>query len=201
MAQRNKLRPDIIRPSNDQVQFYLKKWDSLEAYTVQEKALDRLFLDVYPSNNDIEEVLIKASALNSFYYTNIFSIFPVAKHIVDLNINDRLAEGDESLVNEIALVKMDNGSIKNFYSFASKYCSRHRPSEFPIYDSYVDRLLRYFRDADKFTAFKTDDLKIYMNYKRVLLEFKSYYELNKFDLKEIDKYLWQLGKEKFPIKY
>lgn len=73
--------------------------------------------------------------------------------------------------------------------------------EYPIYDSYVDRLLRYFRDVDGFTHFKNDDLKKYSDFKNILLEFKGFYNLEPFNLKDIDKYLWQLGKEKFPKKY
>ena len=35
---------------------------------------------IYPKNSDINDILIKCSSLNDFYITNIFSIFPVAKH-------------------------------------------------------------------------------------------------------------------------
>lgn len=80
--------------------------------------------------------------------TNIFSPSKVAKHIIDLHIDERLAAGDVTLVNEIARVDMDNGTVGNFYSFATKYCSHHKPLDYPIYDSYVVKLLCYFRDID-----------------------------------------------------
>lgn len=32
-----------------------------------------------------------------------------------------------------------NGVVKNFYSFATKYCSHHNPLDYTIYDSYVDK--------------------------------------------------------------
>lgn len=32
----------------------------------------------------------------------------------------------------------------------------------------------------------------------ILLDFQKNYGLEDFNLKQIDKYLWQLGKEKFP---
>lgn len=96
---------------------------------------------------------------------------------------------------------MDNGNIMNFYSFATKYCSHHKPLDFPIYDSFVDTLLKYFRDADNFYEFKNDDLKDYIIFKKILIEFQRYYRLEQFNLKEIDKYLWLLGKEKFPKNY
>lgn len=92
-------------------------------YVLQERSLNKLFIETFPNNTKIEDILIKASALNDFYSTNIFSIFPVAKHILSLNIDERLKAGDTSLVSEIASVEI-NGKKKVFYSFA-KYCSHH----------------------------------------------------------------------------
>ena len=66
---------EIPTPSEKEVIKYLKKWDSLENYVLQESALDKLFFKTYPNNNDINDILIKASSLNDFYSTNIFSIF------------------------------------------------------------------------------------------------------------------------------
>jgi hypothetical protein len=59
------------------VRHYLDKWDALENYTLQENALKKLFFQTYPQNTDIDDVLIKVSALNDFYSTNIFSVFTV----------------------------------------------------------------------------------------------------------------------------
>ena len=124
----------------------------------------------------------------------------MSKHILDLNIDSRLKEGDESLVNDIASIKI-NGKKKNFYSFATKYCSHHNPTNFPIYDSYVEKVLVYFNKKYKFSNFKKSDLKDYSKFKRVLIEFKNFYNIDGYNLKDIDKYLWQLGKEYFPKKY
>lgn len=84
----------IIPPSPDEVQKYLLKWDNLGSYVVQEEALDDLFMKTYPNNTDIKQVIIKVSALNDFYSTNIIKVFNVAKHIIDLNIDERLAIND-----------------------------------------------------------------------------------------------------------
>lgn len=148
----------------------------------------------------MEDILIKESVLNDFYSTNIFLIFSMAKHILSLNIDKRLENGDETLVNEIARLEI-NGKTKIFYSFASKYCSHHNPIEFPIYDSYVEKVLIYFKQEDNFFDFKKDDLKDYSKFKNVLLKFRKYYNIEEYDLKNIDKYLWQLGKEFFQNKY
>lgn len=191
---------DVPTPTRSQVEYYLEKWDTLENYHLQEVALDRLFFELCPGNSDISDVLLKSSTLNDFYSTNIFSIYPVAKHIVSLNIDERLRVGDVGLVGDIQHVSV-NGTMKNFYSFATKYCSHHNPLDFPIYDSYVDEVLRYFRKKDGFSDSTDSELKDYSNFKKALIDFRDFYHLDKYNLKQIDKYLWQLGKEYFPKKY
>jgi hypothetical protein len=189
------------KPTQEQVEHYLRKWDSLENYVQQESSLRKLFTVTYPNNSDIDDVLIKVCSLNDFYSTNIFSPFKVAKHIVALNIDERIKQNDESLVNEIASVRMSESKTMNFYSFASKYLSHHKPLIFPIYDSYVDEVLRYLRRTDQFSKFKNEELKDYKQYKGILKEFQRIYQLENYNLKEIDKYLWQVGKEFIDKKY
>jgi len=55
---------------------------------------------------------------------------------------------------------IDNRRKKNFYSFASKYCSRYNPLVYPNYDSYVDMVLRYFRRRDAVSEFSDKDLRM-----------------------------------------
>lgn len=191
---------NVPTPCKEEVQKYLNLWDSLENYVLQENSLYKLFHKTYPKNTDIDDILIKASSLNDFYSTNIFSIFPVAKHILELDIDERLKNGDTSLVNDIANVTI-SGVKKHFYSFATKYCSHHNPDDFPIYDDFVKRVLLYFKSKDKFDVFTEDDLKDYSRFKSVLTNFKKYYAIDNYSLKDIDRYLWQLGKEYFPKKY
>lgn len=191
---------DIPRPSPEQVTYYLRRWDELENYHLQESALDRLFHQLCPTNKTIEDILLKAATLNDFYSTNIFSIFPVAKHILELDIDARLIKGDLTLVDDLQTV-MIGGKERHFYSFASKYCSHHNEKDYPIYDSYVDEVLRYFRAKHCFENFANDELKEYGQFKDILIAFQSYYGLNQFSLKEVDKYIWQLGKDYFPKSY
>ena len=191
-----KMAQMLLTPSVDQVEYYLAQWDALENYHLQEDALDRLFLTLCPENNNISDILLKVSVLNDFYSTNIFKVFPVAKHILSLHIDVRLQQGDVTLVDEIKEVEI-SGKTLNFYSFATKYCSHHRPSDYPIYDSYVDEVLRYYRKMDGFAIFRNDELKNYTRFKSILEEFRRFYHLDKYNLKELDKYLWQLGKAYF----
>lgn len=191
---------EIPTSSKSEVKKYLNKWETLDNYVLQEDSLNKLFIKTYPKNDDINDILIKASSLNDFYSTNIFSIFSMSKHLLNFNIDYRLKNGDESLVNDIASIEI-NGRKRNFYSFATKYCSHHNPNKFPIYDSYVEKMLVYFNKKDRFFNFKKIDLKDYAKFKKVLIEFKKFYNIDEYNLKDIDKYLWLLGKEYFPKKY
>ena len=191
---------NIPSPNKKIIEKYLVKWDNLEEHYIwQEKSLYKLFHEDYKNNTDLNEILIKCSCLNDFYSTNIFSIFSVAKNIFNLKIDKRLNDNDPSLVNDIAHVK-SNGVDKTFYSFASKYCSHHN-DEFPIYDYFVDKMLIYFKNKDKFAKFKKDDLKDYVKFRNILIEFKKFYDIEEYSLRDIDKYLWIAGKEYFPKKY
>ena len=51
--------------------------------------------------------------------------------------------------------------------------------------------------VDKFSVFKRKDLKNYRKFKEILLDFQRFYNLERFNLKELDRYLWLLGKDIF----
>ncbi len=199
-SNRRKNTKQIPMPCADEVRRYFARWEALENYHLQEDALNKLFLELCPQNDDIVSVLLKCSTLNDFYSTNIFSIYPVAKHILSLSIDERLKAGDVTLVRDIQFIEI-SGKQRNFYSFATKYCSHHNPAEYPIYDSYVDAVLRYFQRIDGFMDFSKNDLKDYASFKSILEGFQKQYGLEAFSLKQIDQYIWQLGKEFFPKKY
>ena len=77
-------------PNQKSIRKYLEKWQTLEKYTLTEGALGLLFCELCPDNSDIESVLLKVSALNDFYTTNIYDTYSVSKHILSLNIDGRL---------------------------------------------------------------------------------------------------------------
>ena len=65
----------------------------------------------------------------------------------------------------------------------------------------MDEVLRYFRKRDGFSDFQDVDLKDYAKFKNILIEFRAFYGLEKHKLKQIDQYVWQLGKDYFPKNY
>lgn len=187
-------------PDRDHVSCYLRKWENLENYQLQEESLRLLFRKLCPSNSELEQILLKVSSLNDFYSTNIYDTHTVARHIRDMNIGTRLKSGDLSLVNDMAMVKIGD-KTRNLSSFASKYCSHHYPDRYPIYDSYVDKMLWHYSGADKFASFRRRELKHYEKFVEIIAKFQRYYKLDQFSLRQIDIFLWRAGKESFPNSY
>ena len=190
------IKPDLpisYNPSVKDAQWFIDYWQELPSYTAQERALDKLFMELCPKNNRIEDVLIKCSALNDFYSTNIFGIHTLAEHILSLNIDKRLHQVDYTLIGDIAKVEV-NGKEHCFYSFATKYCSHHLPEKYAIYDNYVEKVLLSMNKKEPFASFKREDLKDYETYMGVIRGFSQHFGLTQFSIKQLDQYLWQLGK-------
>ena len=179
-------------PCAQSIEKYEKVRASLQNYVDQEIALEKLFTQ-YPKNENIEDILLKCAALNTFYSTQIYDIYSIAKHIHSLKIDEKIDSADKDIVNVMANV---NG--RNNYSFATKYCSHHYPKHYPIYDSFVDKMLKYFRSRDGFHQFDNKDLKDFNRFDEIINAFRKFYDLEDFSLLQIDNYLWLLGKEAFP---
>ena len=81
------------------------------------------------------------------------------------------------------------GRKRRNYSFATKYCGWHRPAVYPIYDSYVDACLWFYKKRDKFDEFKRQDLCVYAQFLKTVTAFRSHYRLGEFDFKQLDKFL------------
>lgn len=185
-------------PSSTLVRHYLDRWNTLDNYILQEDALSLLFQKLCPRNKSIEHILLKVSVLNDFYSTNIYDTYSVSKHILELGIDEKLTKGDLDLVGDIAWVPVVNRTL---YSFATKYCSHHQPELYPIFDTYVEKMLWYFCRRDQFTDVGRNDLRNFPVFVQVIEHFRSYYALSDFSLREIDIYLWQAGKVAFLKSY
>jgi hypothetical protein len=189
----------IRKPSVKEVERYLEKYcnhPKFINYPIQERIVVSLFKQ-FPHNTKIEEVLHKVTVLNYFYSTRIRDTFAVAQHIVKLNIDKQLHEGEEGIVEEIAKVSI-GGKERRFYSFATKYCSHHQPDVYPIYDSYVSKVLTYFNKQCYFADFTKKVIREdYPTFMRVIKAFRECYRLETCKLRAIDRYLFLLGREKF----
>ncbi|MDD5602562.1 MAG: hypothetical protein PHG48_00580 [Eubacteriales bacterium] len=88
---------------------------------LQEEALNLLFFKLSPENKNISKILLKVSVLNDFYSTNIFKVYPVAKKIMSLNIDDRLQRGDVTLVDDIKEVMISGKTSISTGDFGKLY--------------------------------------------------------------------------------
>ena len=189
--------PDSYEPSVRELRGYLAKWDTLNVYVEHEAALEMLFRGdpEFSRNTSLRHIIVKCAVLNDFYATNIYQIEPVARNIASIRDFDRrLERGDFSLVGEIA--KADK--VKNFnYSFATKYCSHHKPELFPIYDRYVADVLMFLRRKypEIFKFRSRENLKDYDTFVEAIETVRQNFGLEDYSYKDIDRYLWQLGKD------
>lgn len=183
-------------PSQKEVDSYLEKWDTNNKYKLQERCLNLLFQNLCPSNSESEQILLKVSALNDFYSTNIFDTHSVAEHIRLIRPEDRISLGDFTIVDQIARITIRE-KTRHLYSFASKYCSHHNPEVFPIYDKYVGRMLIHFMNKDRFTLFANKEVKVYARFVEIIRAFQNYYSLHRYTLRQLDIYLWLAGKDVF----
>ena len=156
----------------------------------------RMLCEKFPNNQNFEGVLLKSIVINVLYSTQILAIKAVAEQIVALDIDADIQRGMPDVVDRIARVTI-NGKQRNNYSFATKYCNFHNTDAYPIYDSYVVKILTAYKKQDAFGEFREPELKDYSRFKQVLDQYKHFYGLREISLKKLDIFLWGYGKEIF----
>lgn len=173
------------------IQEGLEKWYSNQSLSLYAASLEKLFQETYLLNNCIDEVTIKVTAINSLYKTRIMSVDYLINHIINLNIDTKLAIGDSKIVNQMAQIEI-NGKKYNFYSFATKYACEVEPYQYPFYDNYVSRALNDLQEKFNFTSkFTQTDLRDYTKYKNIVYDFREFFQLHNFSMQDICRYLWQ----------
>ena len=193
-----------IKPSKSEMQKVFERWDKtseVSNYDKESVALNKLF-QKHKYNTNLNEVIIKVACLNAFYGTNatMYAKVPqIAEKIISIkDFDKRVQKWDEKLVIELAKFPK-----ANLYSFASKYCVLHNydvyeQNDYVIFDSIVCKKLREFKKAypkysfAKFTE-KDFTLENYPKYKEILQTFSREFGLGE-NLRELDWYLWKLGK-------
>jgi hypothetical protein len=144
-----------------------------------------------------EEVSIKVAALNQLYSTAIQYIKPVVEKIV--NEAGKNESNFIELVDKIATVTWVNPTKKESYtrcnlSFASKYVHFLSNCEIPIYDSYIWIVMIGYLNQNGKSAYIFKAPANYRNFYNVFTEFKNEFNLKNYSNYEIDKFLWQYGK-------
>jgi len=186
-------------PTTELIDAYILSYDNRSAGETK-CALDEL-AHVFPKNNRLQQVMLKVTAVDGLYSTGIRFIsdglYAVARHIINLDIDERLSACLPDVVNEIART----GLGKDVYSFASKYCSIHAPKAYPILDWYVAKVLWGYVKQAHFVDFKSETRFFeaiytdYCQYKMVIEVFQTTYALEEYDFDDLDKFLWLYGNE------
>jgi hypothetical protein len=176
--------------------FYLVKeecnaFDDDSSTQLGEEALRQL-REQFPLNADPSRVLLKILVLNKLYNARVddVDVFLFARHIAGLDVDSFLNRGSLDVVRLI----WDCPSLgKKYYSFATKFCSWHNPTAYPIYDGNVDVCLWSYKKQYQFATFHRQDLGYYEKLVGIVDEFRHRFDLNGFTYREIDKFLWRSG--------
>jgi hypothetical protein len=125
---------------------------------VVEPALKELFSQ-YPDNNDIRHVLLKVVALNALYSTQIPIYSQKIPNALDVaqnihqnaqDIDSALEAGSPGIVETIAWVSIAGKKDRIYFSFATKYCSWHKPELYPMWDANVQTYLGCLQEQSDF---------------------------------------------------
>lgn len=168
-------------------------------YSVAEKVVLLVFSS-HSENKNMGDVLLKVAVLNSLYATNVFDLISIAKHIITINnLDQRLGRGDITAVDSIrkghGIILKKSSAERDFYSFATKYCSFRNPTAYPIYDNLVSNFLyKYNKKHNCISNLKKEQLKDYSIYKKLLDAVLMQLGLVKEGYKLADKGLWICAK-------
>ena len=141
------------------------------------------------------------------------------------NANPKNYDELKGIIEQIAECERKDSKKKVFYSFATKYCFHHNQNAFRIYDSFVREVLILFNNGKKnntnfenipselvgtnFFGEKLIDTKLrklenYDTFLKAIDRFAEFYELkneNAQDRRDLDHFLWILGKEQKMTKH
>jgi hypothetical protein len=109
-------------------------------------------------------------------------------------IDAALANGLPEVVDQVARPEVTGKKAYQHFSFASKYCSWHRPDCYPNWDSRVRAYLLWLQKEWSFAEdFEVDGYWKYAAFLEVITRFRKQYKLDAFSFKQLDKFLLSRG--------
>ncbi len=185
---------DWKNPNTEIVRYFAGAFDI--DYHKSEKELIRLF-----SIFDENEIEHRVRRLNADYHTRLWEDHIAC--IVDflkesgLSFENRVKAGEITAVHDLATC-----GGKNWFVFTTKYCSFVNPNYYPIYDALIAGVLERFQEMNQF--YNTEEsLNLeklvrdpcdYELFKGIIGKFMNAYNLQGCSYKELDKFLWLVGK-------
>jgi hypothetical protein len=181
----------LPNPTVDLVKEECRLYDEDPSNKLGDEALKTL-LEKFPKNTVVSQVLLKVLVLDRLYHTRILDIHleRFARHIAGLDIDSLLAQNSLHTVRKIyACPELGRA----YYSFATKFCSWHKPETYPIFDSYAVECLWVYRKQDHFAEFRRQDLWYYEKFVAAVTAFRDFYKLDGLTFRQVDKFLWSSG--------
>ena len=181
-------------PNENVVKYFANAFDI--CFHIDEEELKELFEDHRKLTEDI--ISSRVRRLNALYHTHLWEkhITEIVRflHKTSIDFENRILSGDLAVIKELA-----DRKDRNCFVFATKYCSFVNPKEYPIFDSLVGKVLKHFHERKPLMdgALGCEGIRLkfeYEKYKEVINEFRTQYGLEKCSYKEIDKFLWLVGK-------
>ena len=146
-----------------------------------------------PLNEDVSEIIVKISTMEHNQIDDLLcSRRVMAEHIAALHIDAVLQQGLPEVVNSMARLETRHQSYF-LYSFASQYCNWHNRSAYPIYDPTIHRLLTFYWQECNHSILLNDDFYDYSRFQGRVTEFRKQVGMEKYDFKELDKFVWIYG--------
>ena len=146
-----------------------------------------------PANEDTREVVLKISTMEHHQIDQIIQNRQVmADHIASLSIDEALRQGSPEVVADIAHLEM-RGKSYFLYSFATRFCNWHNMEAYPIYDLNIHQLLSTYWQEVHQENLLTDALYQYPHFKELMTTFRQEMDMENFNFKEVDKFVWIYG--------
>jgi hypothetical protein len=139
-----------------------------------------------------EASLLKVTAINQLYSTNIFAVGRMAEHIVAVMHATPSTHYDVDLVESIAKVQRNVGvsDYRHHTSFASKFAHFFVDADrFVIYDAIAIQMVKYHLGRGRY---KQDTKHPYQAFVRNLGRMRTYANLTCSN-RDLDHYLWVAG--------
>jgi hypothetical protein len=190
----------LIEPNSKNIKSILKQHDEDGGNSIN-VSLTKLFNSLEDETNK-HEVSIKVAALNQIYSTAIQYIAPVVSQItenIDNNHKTLSITQYVETVDKIATVTWVSPITGKVHtrcnmSFSSKYIHFLSGCQLPIYDSYIWIVMIGYLNQKNKTTLSFAPPKTYQEFYSVFLGFQNDFKLTEYTNYDLDKYLWQYGK-------
>lgn len=178
---------------------YLAIFVDQEMYFVSDLRNLELF-EKSPLNTNADDIRTKISAINDDEIRKQTLMEDMTTHILNLRIDNRLKQGDLTLVGDIANITA-HGKAYQVLHFASVYCNYHKPDVYPIYSeqhfAFYRQYLKTFAlplDAEKLNTYQVFAAALNDLLTRTNLNGKiNYLHVRKFGWLYADKVLEEAG--------